>query len=152
MLGDKQHQQNVCNPVRRGRIMLPNKPRRFKNIDEQRQQHLLSRCRLSNRSLSVSNRTSSDQELTNVLFIGRPSTFPQQLQLLSSNRIESNNEQFLSRRQRQLLNSHTGNVDSHKVTSSRPTIKFSTVLPPIVSRKIPLKAMAIAKLPCEGEA
>ena len=105
------------------------------------------------RSSSTSHRTKSDQELTKVLFIGRqPPTLPQRLQLLPSNSIKSNDEQSISKRQRQLPNSHTGNMDSNKVTLSRPTIKFSTVLPPIVNRKMPLRAMATATLPCEGEA
>ncbi len=148
---EKQHQQNVCNRIRFGQIILPNKPTRFKNNDEQQQQ-LPSTRRLSNRSSSLSNRINSDQQLTNVLFIGRrPPTPPQQLQPLSPKIIESNDEQSYTKRQRQLFNNHTANLDLNKVTSSQSATKLSTILPPIINRKIPLKALATTTLHREGE-
>lgn len=151
---EKQHQQNVCNRIRLGQIILPNKPTKFKNNDEQQQQ-LSSNRRLSNRSSSLNNRIiSSDQELGKVLFIGRrPPTPPQQLQPLSPKTIESNDEQQLyTKRQRQLLNNHTGNVDLNNVTTFRSTNKLSTILPPLINRKMPLKALATTTLQGEGEA
>ncbi len=109
--------------------------------------------RLSNRSSSLSNRIGSDQELTKVLFIGRrPPTPPQQLKPFSPRSIEPNDEQFCTKPQRQLLNNYTENVDLNKVTSSRSPNKMSTILPPIINRKIPLKALATATLQREGEA
>jgi len=114
---------------------------------------LSSSRRVSNRSSIITNHNNSDQELTKVLFIGRrPSSPPQQLQPFSSKITESNTEQFFTKRQRQLLNNHTGNMDTIKITSSRPAMKLSTVLPPIVNRKMPLKALAATTLQREGEA
>jgi transcriptional regulator with GAF, ATPase, and Fis domain len=152
---EKQHQQDVCNRIRLGQIILPNKPTRFKNNDEQQQQQqqLLSSRRLSNRSSSLSTRIGSDEELAKVLFIGRrPPTPPQQLHPLSPKSMESNDEQFYTKRQRQLLNNHTGNMALNKATSSRSTNKLSTVLPPIINRKMPLKAFATTTIQREGEA
>jgi hypothetical protein len=155
---EKQHQQNICNRIRLGQIILPNKPTKLKNNDEpqqqqQQQQYLSSVRRFSNRSSSLTNHTNTDQELTKVLFIGRrPPTPPQQLEPLSPKSIESNDEQLYTKRQRHLLNKHTGSIDLNKVTSTRPTIKLSTVLPPIVNRKMPLKAFATTTLQREGEA
>jgi hypothetical protein len=147
---EKQHQQNSCNRIRLGQIILPNKPTRYKNNDEQQ---LLPNRRLSNRSSSLSNRISTDQELTKVLFIGRrPPTPPQQLQLLSPKSIESNDEQLYTKRQRQLLNNHIGNVDLNKSASSPTANKLSTVLPPIINRKMPLKALTTTTLQRESEA
>jgi hypothetical protein len=74
------------------------------------------------------------------------------VQPLSPKIIESNDEQLFTKRQRQLLNNHTGNVNMNKITSSRPAIKLSTFLPPIVNRKMPLKALATTTLQREGEA
>lgn len=143
--------QNPSNRIRFGQIILPNRPTRFKNNDEQ--QLLSSNQRLSNRSSSLSNRINSDQKLTNVLFIGRrPPTPPQQLHSLSPRSIESNDEQLYTKRQHQLLNNHTGNMDINKVTSLRTTNKLSTILPPIIHKKMPLKALATATLQHEGEA
>jgi hypothetical protein len=149
---EKQHQQNVCNRIRLGHIILPNKPTKFKTNDEQQQQFSFNR-RLSNRSSSLSNRIHSDQELTKVLFIGRrPPTPPQQLQPLSPKTIELNDEQFYTKRQHQLLNNHTGRIDLDNVTSLRSTNKLSTVLPPIINRKMPMKVLATTTLQSEGEA
>ncbi|CAF0793298.1 unnamed protein product [Rotaria sordida] len=150
---EKQHQQNVRNRIQLGQILLPNKPTKLKYNDEQQQRQLLpSNRHISKRSSSPSNQSSTDQELTKVLFIGRRPTPPQQLQLISSKNIESHNEQLYTKRQRQLLNSHTENMDLNKITSSRPTNKLSTVLPPIVSKKMPLKAFATITLQREGDA
>ncbi|CAF2365765.1 unnamed protein product [Rotaria sp. Silwood2] len=151
---EKQHQQNVRNRIHLGQIILPNKSNKLKYTGEQQQQQQLlpSGRHISKRSSSLSNQTSSDQELTKVLFVGRPPTPPQQLQLLSSKSIESYNEQLYTKRQRQLLNNNTEKTNLNKVTSSRPTIKLSTVLPPIISRKMPLKALATITLQREGEA
>lgn len=151
---EKQHQQTVCNRIRLGQIILPNKPGKLKIHDEQqKQQSFAFNRRLSNRSSSLTNRMNSDQELTKVLFIGRrPPTPPQQLQPLSPKSIELNDEQFFTKRQRQLLNHHTGNIDFDNITSVRSTNKLSTVLPPILNRKIPLKVFATTTLQHEGEA
>ena len=139
---EKQPQQNVSNRICLGQILLPNKPTNLKNNDEQ--QSLLSIRRLSNRSSSLNNRTGCDQESAKVLFIGRrPPTPPQQLQSLSPRNIESNDEHLHSKRQRQLLNN---------ITSSRSTSKLSTVLPPIINRKMPLKPLATTTLQHEEEA
>lgn len=148
---EKQHQQTVCNRIRLGQIILPNKPAKLKTYDEQ--QSFSFNRRLSNRSSSLTNRINSDQELTKVLFIGRrPPTPPQQLQSLSPKNIELNDEQFFIKRQRQLLNNHTENMDFNNVTSVRSTNKLSTVLPPIINRKMPLKVLATTTLQHEGEA
>ncbi|CAF0732037.1 unnamed protein product [Rotaria sp. Silwood1] len=151
---EKQHQKKVRNRIHLGQIILPNKPTKLTYNDEQQQQQLLSTGRhISKRSSSLSNQISSDQELTKVLFIGRlPPTPQQQLQLISSKSIESHNEQLYTKRQRQLLNNNTENTDLNKITSSRPAIKLSTALPPIVSRKMPLKALPTTTLQREGEA
>ncbi|CAF3334548.1 unnamed protein product [Rotaria socialis] len=150
---EKQHQQNARNRVHLGQIILPNKPKKLKNIDEQQQQQQLpsGRC-VSKRSSSLSNQASTDQELTKVLFIGRSPTPPQQLQSLSSKSIGLHEEKFFKKRQHPLLNNHTENADLNKVSSSRPTIKLSTVLPPIVNRKVPLKALPTITLQREGQA
>ncbi|CAF3933310.1 unnamed protein product [Adineta steineri] len=137
---EKQQQPNVCNHICLGHIILPNKPRRFKNLDEQRQQqqYLSSDSRSSKRSASVNNRISTEQNRTKVLSLGRR---PSRLQPLVSN----NNEQLVSKSHRQLLNNH---IDSNKIVSSQSTVKFSTILPPINNKKMPLKAT----LSCESEA
>lgn len=107
---------------------------------------------LSNRSTSVSNRTTTDQELAKVLFVGRPPPSPQQLQVISSKTTESNDEQLYTKRQRHLLNTHTESAGLKKLLSSRPSNRLSTVLPPIASRKMPLKAFPLAALQSEGRA
>ncbi len=150
---EKQLQQQIQSRVRLGQLILPNKPTKLPNPDEPQQQHSLSAKRSSNRSSSVNNRTSPDPDLTKILMIKRrPPTPPQQLRPISSRNSDSTDEQSFTKRQRQLLNNHAENVDSNKVTSSRPPIKLSTVLPPIVSRKIPLKALATTTFQQEGEA
>lgn len=150
---EKQIQQQIQTRARLGQIILPNKPSKMKTTDETQQQHSVSVKQLSNRSASLNNRASPDQDLTKVLFVRRrPPTPPQQLRPLSSKTIELDNEQSFTKRQRQLLNSHAENVDTNKVTSSRPSIKLSTVLPPIVTRKMPLKALAATTFQQEGEA
>jgi hypothetical protein len=149
---EKQVQQQLQNRVRLGQIILPNKPTKLPSTDEQ-QHHPLSAKRLSNRSSSLSNRASPDPDLTKILLIKRrPPTPPQQLRPLSSKSNESNDEQSYTKRQRQLLSSHAENVDSNKTTSSRSSIKLSTVLPPIITRKMPLKALATTTFQQEGEA
>ncbi|CAF3015351.1 unnamed protein product [Rotaria sp. Silwood2] len=150
---EKQLQQQLQNRTRLGQIILPNKPTKFQSTSEiQQKQHPLSAKRRSNRSSSLSNRASPDQDLAKGLFIKRrPPTPPQQLRPLSSKSIESSDEQSYTKRQRQLLNTHAENADSNKVTSFRPSIKLSTVLPPIVSRKMPLKALATTTIQQEGE-
>ncbi|CAF2078248.1 unnamed protein product [Rotaria magnacalcarata] len=147
---EKQHQQNARNRIHLGQIILPNKPNKLKNIDEQQQ--LPSGRYVSKRSSSLSNQASTDQELTKVLFIGRSPTPPQQLQPLSSKNIGLHEEKFFRKRQRPLLNNHIENADLNKVSSSRPTIEFSTVLPPIVNRKVPLKALSTITIQREGQA
>ncbi len=74
------------------------------------------------------------------------------MQPLSPRSIESSEEQLYTKRQRQLLNNHTRHVDLNKVTPLRPANKMSTVLPPIINRKVPLKAFATTTLQREGEA
>lgn len=149
--GDKQHQSSVRHPIRLGQIILPNKPPRIKHNDDQ---HVLSSYRrVSNRSTSLCNRINNDQELTEVLFIGRrPPTPPQQLQPLYSKPFESNEEQFPTKRQRQLWNhSHHHHLDWNNVTSLRSTKKVPDILPPIINKKMPLKALATTTLQREGE-
>lgn len=136
LVREKQNQPNGGDRICLGHVILPNKPRRMKNIDEQRQRHVSS---------TLSNRTGSDPELANVLFIGRR---PPQLQSLAPKTMESSDEQLFTKRQRHLLHNHNRNIDSNKIVSSRSTTKFSTVLPPIINSKMPLKAT----LPCQGEA
>ncbi|CAF1041244.1 unnamed protein product [Rotaria sp. Silwood1] len=150
---EKQLQQQLQNRARLGQMILPNKPTKFQSASEvQQKQHLSSAKQLSNRSSSLSNRASPDQDLTKGLLIKRrPPTPPQQLRPLSSKSIESNDEQSYTKRQRQLLNTHAENIDSNKVTSFRPSIKLSTVLPPIVNRKVPLKALPTTTVQQEGE-
>lgn len=147
--GDKHHPSTVRNPIRLGQIILPNKPPRIKHNDDQ---HVLaSHRRISNRSTSLSNRMNNDQELTEVLFIGRrPPTPPQQLQSLYSKPFESNEEQFPSKRQRQLW-THSHHHDWTHVTSLRSTKKVPDILPPIINKKLPLKALATTTLQREGE-
>ncbi|CAM4775030.1 unnamed protein product [Rotaria magnacalcarata] len=146
-------QQQVQTRARLAQAILPNKPPKFSSTSETQQKlHTLSTKHLSNRSSSLSNRASPDPDLTKALLIKRrPHTPPQQLRPLSSKSIESNDEQLYSKRQRQLLNSHTENIDSNKIASFRPSIKLSAVLPPIVTRKMPLKAMATTAFQQEGE-
>ena len=148
---EKQHQQNVRSRFQFGQVILPNKPVKLKINDEQ-QKISSSGRHLVNRSSFLSNRNSSDHELTKVLFIGRRPLIPhEQLQSFSSKIIESNGEQLYTKRQRQLLNHHTVNTDLNKVASSGSRTKLSTVLPPIVNRKIPLKALATRTLPRAGQ-
>jgi hypothetical protein len=150
---EKQIQQKLQTRARLGQIILPNKPTKFQSANElQQEQHLPSTKRLSNRSSSLSNRTSPDQDLT-VLFVKRrPLTPPQQLRPLSSKSIESNDEQLYTKRQRQLLNIHTENVDPNKITLSRSPLKRSTLLPPIGNKTMPLKALPTTVFQQQGEA
>ncbi len=140
---EKQIQQKLQTRARLGQIILPNKPSKFKTTDEsQQQQHPPSAKHLSNRSSSLSNRASPNHDLTVLIVKRRPPTPPQQLRPLSSTSIQSNDEQLYTKRQRQLLNSHTENTDSNKVTLSRQPLKRSTLLPPIGNKTMPLKALA----------
>jgi hypothetical protein len=145
LLREKQLQQQVQNRVRLGQIILPDKPSKLKSTNESSS---------TKRSSSLNHRASPNQELSKVLFIGRrPPTPPQQLRPLSSKSIESNDEQLYTKRQRQLLSSssHADNVDMNKVSQSRPPVKLTTVLPPIISRKMPMKALTTTKFQQEGE-
>lgn len=146
---DKQ-QQNMRNPLRLGQIILPNKLPKNKQTDEQ---PLSSPRRISNRSTSLSNRIHTDQELTEILFIGRrPPTPPQQLQPLVVKPLETNDEQIHGKRHRQFWNNHHSHrVDLNSVTSLRSTKKLSSILPPIVNKKLPLKALPTTTLQGEGE-
>lgn len=147
--------QNPPNRIRFGQIILPNRPSKLKsNDEEQQQQQLPSLHRLSHRSSSLSNRIATDQELAKVLFIGRrPPTPPQQLQSLSTKTSNSTDEQFCTKRQCQLINSTITNVDLMKMTSVHSSNKLSSVLPPIINRKMPIRALNTTKttIPQEGE-
>ena len=145
----QQQQQSVRNSVRLGQIILPNKPSKSKQTDDQQ---LPSPRRISNRSTSLSNRIHCNQELTEILFIGRrPPTPPQQLQPLYAKPLEANEEQIQGKRQRQLWNSHHHHVDMNNVTSLRSTKKLSTILPPIVNKRLPLKVLPTTTLQDEGQ-
>jgi len=98
----------------------------------------------------LSNRASPNHDLAVLVVKRRPPTPPQQLRIptppqqlrsLSSTSIQSNDEQLYTKRQRQLLNNHTENTDSNKVTLSRQPLKRSTLLPPIGNKTMPLKAL-----------
>jgi hypothetical protein len=149
---EKQIQQKLQTRARLGQIILPDKPIKFQSaLEPQQQQHPLSAKRLPNRSTSLNNRASPNQDLTVLLVKRRPPTPPQQLRPLSSESIRSNDEQSYTKRQRQLLNSHAENVDSNKITSSRPSLKRSTLLPPIGNKTMPLKALSTTVFQQEGE-
>lgn len=143
-------QQSVRNPLHLGQIILPNKLPKSKQTDEQ---SLSSPRRISNRSTSLSNRIHTDQELTEILFIGRrPPTPPQQLQPLYAKPLETNDEQIHGKRHRQFWNTHHSHqVDSNNVISLRSTKKLSTTLPPIVNKKLPLKTLPTTTLEGKGE-
>jgi len=145
---EKQLQQQLQTRARLGQIILPNKPTKIKTPDES----LPSAKHLSNRSSSLSNRASPNHDLTVLIVKRRPPTPPQQLRPLSSTSIQSNDEQLYTKRQRQLLNSHTENTDSNKVTLSRQPLKRSTLLPPIGNKTMPLKALGTTVFQQEGEA
>lgn len=150
---EKQLQQQLQSRARLGQVILPNKPPKFQNTGEtQKKVYPTLEKHALNRSSSLSNRSSPDPDLTKALLIRRrPPTPPQQLRPLSSKSTDSNDEQTYTKRQRQLLNGHAENVDSNKIPSLRPSIKLSTVLPPIVNRKLPLKALAAAPFQQGGE-
>ncbi|CAF1486689.1 unnamed protein product [Adineta steineri] len=157
----KQAQQQLQTRTRLGKIILPNKPPKIQSIDipssqqqqQEQQQHSLSNKNVLNRSSSLNTRVNSDQDLTKVSFAKRrPPTPPQQLRPLSSKSIEFDDEQNYTKRQRQLLNSHAENVDTNKVPTSRPSVKLQTILPPIINRNMPLKALPTTTVQQEGEA
>ncbi|UJR25191.1 hypothetical protein I4U23_006546 [Adineta vaga] len=126
---EKQQQDNICHCLCLGHMILPNKYKTFKNTNEQRH---ISTSHI--RSSSLTDRT--NQERTKSLFIGqRPSPLRS---------IESKEKQLLTKRQHY----QSGTIALSKVVVSRSTMKFSTVLPPITNKKVPLKAT----IPCEGEA
>lgn len=139
--------------LRLGQLLLPDKPRKLKNPDESPKSQPLDK-RLINRSTSLSNRASPDHDFTKVLLVGRrPPTPPQQLRPLSSKAIDPmNDEQVFSKRQRQLLHNHGEHAESSQNMSPR-SMKVATVLPPIVSRKMPLKPLTTTntKFQQEGE-
>lgn len=146
---EKQHQLDLSNRIHLGQIILPNKPRRLKNSDGQQQNAPTSRY-LTKPSSLISNQHSSYEELSKVLFIGRrPLTPPKQSGLCKN--IEANHEHIHKKCQRSLLNSHSENAASNEVTSLQETFKVSTVLPPIVNRKLPLKALATVAIQREAE-
>jgi hypothetical protein len=145
---EKQLQQQLQTRARLGQIILPNKPTKIKTPDES----LPSATHLRNRSSSLSQRASPNQDLTVLVVKRRPPTPPQQLRPLSSNSIESNDEQLYTKRQRQLLDSHAETVDSNKITASRLPLKRSTILPPIGKKTMPLKALGTTVFQQEGEA
>ncbi|CAF1167574.1 unnamed protein product [Adineta ricciae] len=124
-------QEHICHCIRLGQLILPNKPKAFKNIDEQR--NVVS----PTRSSSVTNRTNSNHERTKTLYIGQRSSLLQPI-----------DRQTLPKQQRYSFATPNGNTATTKIVASRSTMKFSTILPPITNKKVPLKAT----LSCEGEA
>ncbi|CAF1195842.1 unnamed protein product [Adineta ricciae] len=124
-------QEHICHCIRLGQLILPNKPKAFKNIDDQR--HVISHTRSS----SVTNRTNSNHERTKTLYIGQRSSPSQPI-----------DRQTLPKQQRYLFATPNENIATTKIVASRSTMKFSTILPPITNKKAPLKAT----LSCEGEA
>ena len=152
----RQKQQQTQIRPQHGQMILPDKPKKLKNIDESKPSLLSDKQqRHSNRSSSLSSQTNSiEQDLNKVLFVGRrPPTPPQQLRPISSKTTESNEKPVFTKRQLQLLNSHTEqNSDTNKINPLRPPMKLSPVLPPIINRKVPLHSLATTgKFPQEGE-
>lgn len=120
---EKQKQTSPVRSAPHGQLILPDRPKKIINPSEE------SKERLSNRSSSLNSQTSSiEQNLNKVLVVGRrPPTPPQQLRPISSK--EKTN---FTKRQLQLLNTNSDD------NATRPSMKLSTVLPPIVHRKIVL--------------
>lgn len=150
---EKQVQQQLQTRTRLGQIILPNKPVKVQSTDEPAaQQHLSSAKRSPHRSSSLSQRASPNQDLAVLIVKRRPPTPPQQLRPSSAKSIDSNDEQFYTRRQRQLLDNHVETIDSTKTAASRPSLKRSILLPPLATKAMPLKALSSAVLEQKGEA
>ncbi|UJR23694.1 hypothetical protein I4U23_026676 [Adineta vaga] len=155
---EKQHQQQLQTRTRLGKMILPNKPGKLQTIDvikrPQHQPPLLSNKHISNRSSSLDHRDSPETDSTKVLFVKRrPPTPPQQLRPFSSKSVEFEEEQLFTKRQRQLLNNnHVENLETNRRSPSRSAIKLQTILPPIVNRNMPLKALTTTSFHQEGEA
>lgn len=130
---------------RLGQILLPNKPVKIPTTDA---------TPISHRSSSLNHRPSSNQDLAVLIVKRRPPTPPQQLRVSSAKSIEPNDEQFLTKRQRQLLdNHHEPTVDSNKtLVASRLPTKRTVILPPIGKQNLPLKALSTAVFEQKGEA
>lgn len=158
---EKQHHQQLQTRTRLGKIILPNKPAKLPTNDgaqqpqEQRQVRPPSIKHVSNRSSSLNNRPAPEPVLHPVLMVKRrPPTPPQQLRPLSSKSMEFDEEQAFTRRHRQHLESPVETVEISRASPSpsRSAIKLQTVLPPIVHRNSPLKALAATPFHREGEA
>ena len=133
--------------------ILPDKPKILKPSEET---NVLISCEKRSSSLNR-RRSSEDDSMKTLLAARRPPTPPQQLRPISSRTNLTNDEQQFSKRQRQLLNNHLDKNDSNTtLVSTRPSIKLTTVLPPIVNRKVQLKPLTNVSstsnpIPQEGE-
>lgn len=120
---EKQKQTSPVRSAPQGQMILPDRPKKIINPSEE------SKERLSNRSSSLNSQTSSiEQNLNQVFVVGRrPPTPPQQLRPISSK-----DKTNFTKRQLQLLNTNSDD------NATRPSMKLSPVLPPIIHRKIVL--------------
>ena len=147
---EKQHQQHLQSRLRVGQIILPNKPSPLRGGTTDEGQH--HKQLTSDRRLSSSHRTNAEQELKATLQpIRRPPTPPQQLRPSSSRSIDLNDEPVFTKRQLQLLDDHQQNHDSTPVLRAQSSIRLSPLLPPIASRKMPLKSFPMVAFPQQGE-
>lgn len=139
--------QQSSTRLRSIQTILPDKPKPVKTSDE-----TSSFSSLGKRSTSLSRRPSHDEDPNRVSFAGRrPPTPPQQLKPISSKPIESNDETVSNKRQVPLVYSQLETADSMaRVIPSRSAFKITTVLPPIITRKAPLKPLT-TKVPQQGE-
>ena len=146
---EKQVQQQLQSRLRVSQIILPNKPSPLKGTtDEGKHQKQLT----FNRRLSSSHRSNSEQELKAALQpIRRPPTPPQQLRPSSSRSIDLTDEPVFTKRQLQLLDGHQQNHDSTAVLRPQSSIRLNPLLPPLVSRKMPLKSFPMTAFPQQGE-
>lgn len=141
----ERQQQQLQTRSRLGQIVLPNKPVKIPNSE--------STKRLPNRSSSLSQHASPDQDLALLIIKRRPPTPPQQLRPSSSKSIESIDESSFTKRQRQLLDNHNEMIDSNKINASRLPAKRTVILPPIPKKStMPLKALPTAVFEQKGEA